>query len=171
MLLDLINLQRVRRAFVYFGFILAALLVQNSILDKITILGVRAMFLPVVAVAIGFFEGGVWGVAFGLLLGLFTDMSFGDGGVLFTIYMPIMGFAAGSLTSFFLTKRFVAFFIISAAALVFTAVFQSFGLLVFSETNPVPVLITGGLQILWSIPMIFAVFYPCKALSELDLSR
>lgn len=171
MLLDIINLQKVRRAFVYFGFILAALFIQNSILDKITILGARAMFLPLVAIAIGFFEGGVWGVAFGLLLGLFTDMSLGGATVLFTVFMPLMGFAAGVLTTFFLTRRFVAFFIISLAALVLSALFQSFGLLVFSGTDPFPVLITAGLQVLWSVPMIFAVFYPCKRLSELDLSR
>lgn len=171
MLLDLINIQKLRRFFVYFGLILAALLVQNSILDKISILGVRAMFLPVVAVAVGFFEGGVWGVVFGIVLGLFTDMSFGGGSVLFTVFMPLMGFAAGTLTSFFLTKRFFAFFIISVGALILAALFQSFGILVFSETGPASVLITGGLQVLWSIPMIFAVYYPCKRLSELDLSR
>lgn len=169
MLLDIINLEKVRRAFLYFGFLLAALFVQNSILDKISVLGVRAMFLPVVAVAIGFFEGGVWGVAFGLLLGLFTDMSIGGGSVLFVVFMPIMGFAAGLLTTFFLTKRFVAFFIISLAALAISALLQSFGILVFSDTDPLPVLITGALQTLWSLPMIFAVFFPCKHLSELDL--
>ncbi len=171
MLLDLINIQRVRRAFVYFGFILAALLVQNSILDKITILGVKAMFLPVVAVAIGFFEGGIWGVIFGLVLGMFTDISLGESAVLFTVFMPLMGFAAGTLTTFFLTKRFFAFFIISFCALVLAAVLESFGIIVFSETDNIKVLITAGLQVLWSVPMIFIVYYPAKYLAALDLSK
>ena len=170
MLLDIFNIQRLRRIFIYLGFILAALLVQNSILDKITILGARAMFLPVVAVAIGFFEGGVWGVSLGLVLGLLTDISFSSN-VTFTILMPLMGFASGILTQFFLTKRFVAFLIISLCALVLGAVFQSFTLVAISGAGVVSVLLTGAKQVLWSVPMIFAVFYPCRALSQLDLSK
>lgn len=171
MLLDLINLQKVRRAFVYFGFILAALLVQNSILDKIEILGVKAMFLPAVAAVIGFFEGGVWGVVFGLVLGLFCDIGMGESTVLFTVFMPLIGFAAGVLTTFFLTKRLFAFFIISFTAIIIGAFLQLFGVLVISGADPVRVLLTGGFQVLWSTPMIFPVYYSGKRLSELDLSK
>jgi hypothetical protein len=41
------------------------------VFSKIAFLGVKAMFIPVTIVAIGMFEGGVWGGAFGLCTGYF----------------------------------------------------------------------------------------------------
>ncbi len=171
MLLDIINIERLRKAIVYCGLILATLFLQNTILSRIPILGVKAMFVPVVVVAVGFFEGGVWGGVFGLVLGLFCDLSFGDSAIMFTVLFPIIGFASGCLTMFFITKRFLSFFFISLAALVLAAFCQMFSLLVFSEASPWPLFRTGGLQVLWSIPMTFAAYYPCRKISGLDLSK
>lgn len=171
MLLDLINIQKVRRAIVYFGLILAALFVQNTILTKIPILGVMAMIIPSVVVAAAFFEGGVWGCVFGLVLGVFYDLSLAGSSVLFTVLLPMIGFASGSLSMFFINRRPLSFFFVSAAALIITAFCQMFGLLVFSQTEVLPILATGGLQVLWSLPLTFAAYYPCRKISGLDLSK
>ena len=171
MLLDLINIQKVRRAIVYFGLILAALFVQNTILAKIPILGVTALIIPAVVVAVAFFEGGVWGCVFGLVLGISYDISLSGFSVLFTILLPVIGFASGSLAMFFINRRPLTFFFVSAGALIITAFCQMFGLLVFSQTDILPLLITGGLQVLWSLPLVFAAYYPCRKISGLDLSR
>ena len=59
MLLDFINIPRLRKAIIYFAVMLLTLLLQNTLLSRIEIFGVKAMMLPITAVAVGFFEGGV----------------------------------------------------------------------------------------------------------------
>lgn len=171
MLLDMINIEKVRRAIVYFGVILLVLFVQNSVLSRIELLGVRAFVAPIAVVAVGFFEGGVWGGVFGLVLGLFCDMSLNDTPILLTVLFPIIGFLSGAFVSFFLNKRFFPFFFICLAALAITALCQMFRFIAIANANILPVLITGGLQTLWSLPFTFAVFYPCRKLSAVDLSK
>ena len=171
MLLDLVNIRKVRRAIVYFGLILAALFLQNTILAKMPIFGVTAMVIPCFAVAAAFFEGGVWGCVFGLVLGIFYDLSLAGTSLLFTILLPIIGFASGSLVMFFINRRLLSFFLVSAAALIITAFCQMFALLVFSETKILPLLLTGALQVLWALPLSFAAYYSCRKISRLDLGK
>jgi hypothetical protein len=171
MLLDIINIEKVRKAIVYCGVILAVLFVQNIILARIPIMGVRAFIAPIIVVAIGFFEGGVWGGVFGLIMGVSCDMSLNDSNVVLTVFFPIVGFAAGSLAMFSVNKRFFSFFFVSLAALVLTAACQMFKFIAIADANLLPVLITAGLQTLWSIPFTFAIYYPCRALSGVDLSK
>ena len=61
MVFDLINLDKVRRAILYAAWLLIALALQNLFLSHVPLFGVRMMFIPAVVIAIGFFEGGVWG--------------------------------------------------------------------------------------------------------------
>ena len=61
MFLDMVNIEKVRRAIVYFGVMLLVLLVQNDILSNFAVFGVHALIAPIAVVAVGFFEGGVWG--------------------------------------------------------------------------------------------------------------
>jgi len=171
MLLDIINIEKVRRAIVYCGVVLAVLFVQNIILSRIPILGVRAFIAPIIVVAVGFFEGGVWGGVFGLIMGFFCDMSLNDSNVVLTVFFPLVGFAAGSLAMFFVNRRFFSFFFVSLAALALTAACQMFKFIAIADTNLLPVLITAGLQTLWSLPFTFAIYYPCRALSGVDLSK
>lgn len=171
MLLDIINIEKVRRAIVYCGVILAVLFVQNIILSRIPIMGVRPFIAPIVVVAVGYFEGGLWGGVFGLIMGFFCDMSLNDSPVLLTVFLPIVGFVSGSLAMFFVNKRFFSFFFVSLGALVITAICQMFKFVAIADTNILPVLITAGLQTLWSLPFTFAIYYPCRALSGVDLSK
>ena len=66
MLWDLINREKLRRALLYLLYVLLCLLAQDSIFASLPLFGVNMFFLPAAAVAIGMFEDGVWGAAFGL---------------------------------------------------------------------------------------------------------
>lgn len=171
MFLDLINIGKVRRAIVYAGLMLAAILLQNIILARVEILGVIPFILPIFAVAVGFFQGGMWGGVFGIILGVLTDISLRDSSVLMTVLFPMFGFFAGALTMFFANKRFFTFFCASLCALAITAIGQMFRFIFFVDTNILYVLLTGGLQVLWAVPFIFAIYFPCRAASQMDLSR
>ena len=171
MLLDFINIEKVRRAIVYFGVMLAVLFIQNDVLGHIQLFGVHALIAPIAVVAVGFFEGGVWGGVFGLFLGLFSDMYFNDTSVLLTAVLPIIGFFSGALVMDFVNKRFFSFFFVCFAALLLTALCQMFRFVALADANIFPVLLTAGLQTLWSLPFTFAIYYPCRKLSGVDLSR
>jgi len=171
MLLDIINIVKVRRAIVYFGVLLLVLFVQNVVLSRIAILGVHALIVPIAIVAVGFFEGGVWGGIFGLVMGLFCDMTLNDTKVLLTVVFPLIGFVSGAIATFFVNKRFFSFFFVCLAALVLTAFCQMFRFIAIADTNILPVFVTAGLQTLWSLPFTFALYYPCRSLSGVDLSK
>ena len=171
MLLEFINIEKVRRAIVYFGVMLLVLLVQNDILSHIEVFGVHAIIAPIAVVAVGFFEGGVWGGVFGLFMGLFCDMYYNDTASLLTVAFPIIGFLSGAAVMDFMNKRFFSFFIVCLAALVLTALCQMFRFIAMADANILPVLLTAGLQTLWSLPFTLAIYYPCRRLSGVDLSK
>ena len=171
MLLDVINIERVRKAIVYFGVLLLVLFAQNIVFSNIAIFGVHALIAPIAIVAVGFFEGGVWGGVFGLVMGLFCDMSLNDTRVLLTVIFPLIGFASGAMAMLFVNKRFFSFFFVCLAALVLTAICQMFKYIAITDANILPVLAIGGLQTLWSLPFTFVLYYPCRALSGVDLSK
>lgn len=171
MLLDMINLVKVRKAIIYFGVLLLVLFVQNIILSRISVFGVHAFIAPIAIVAVGFFEGGVWGGIFGLAMGLLCDMNLNDTKVMLTVIFPIIGFVSGATATYFVNKRFFSFFFVCLAALVLTAVCQMFKFVAIANANIFPVLITAGLQTLWSLPFTFALYYPCRSLSGVDLSK
>lgn len=169
MLLDLINIEKVRRAIIYFGIILLVLFVQNILLEHVTIFGVHAFIVPIAVVAFGFFEGGVWGGIFGLIIGLFCDMYFNETVVLYTVILSFIGFLSGAASMFFVNKRFFSFFFVCLAALLVTVICQMFKFIALSDSNILPVLEVAGLQTLFSLPFTFALYYPCRKLSGVDL--
>jgi cell shape-determining protein MreD len=165
MFLDLIDLNKLRRGVLYALFLLAVLAVQNLVLSHVSILGVRPMILPVAVAAVGLFEGGVWGGAFGLCAGLLTDMSF-ETTVLFTILFTVLGFLTGMLAQFVLNRRFFSYLFVSLAALLITALGQMFQLLAFQGADLIRLLLTAGLQTLWSLPLCIPVYFPCRAMAR-----
>jgi hypothetical protein len=159
MLQDLIDPKKARRILAYAILLLFTLLVQNAVFSRISFFGVKALFLPAACVAVGMFEGGVGGAAFGLFLGFFGDMSFAENTVLFTALFPVIGFFAGFAEAFFLNRRFFPFMAASLAALLLTGLLQAGTASILSGNAFAPLLKTVGLQTLWSLPEA-AVFYP-----------
>ena len=120
-LFDLINLKQIRRALLYALCLFVTLNLQHAVFGQIELLGVKAMFVPVLVVAIGLFEGGFWGGMFGLLAGLFCDMATSDTTVFYTVVLAAEGFLAGLLTAVYINRRFYSYMILSLAALTLTA--------------------------------------------------
>lgn len=171
MLLDFINIAKIRKAILCFLVLLGVLLLQDIVLSRIEIFGVRPMIIPIAAASIGYFNGGVWGGVFGILAGLSADASLNGSSVMMTVLFPAIGFFAGALPMFLISRRFLSFFLVNLGALLLTAFFQMFRFLVFTDTAAGPLLLTLALQTLWSAPFIFVVYYPCRAIARRDLSK
>lgn len=168
MLLDLIDLARLRRALIYLLMLIVLFFVQDLLLADVSIWGVHALFVPAAVVCVGLFEGGVWGVFFGLAAGYFTDMGLPDSVVTFTLLFPVIGFFTGVFGKYMLRKALITALVLSAGAFILTAVVQAFPFF-FTGTRIWPLVKTMVLQILWSIPFVFAIYYPCRSIAGRDM--
>lgn len=171
MILELVNLTKLRKAVIYSGVVLLTVIIQNLLLANIRILGVAPMIIPAAVVAVGFFEGGVWGAVFGLFTGLVCDMTLNGPLVLMTVLFPVLGFFSGALTIFYVSRNVLPFFCLSSLAMLITAICQAFEFIAFTDTDGLNVLLGVALQTLWSLPFVFSLYYPCRAASRLDLSK
>lgn len=165
MLLDLIDREKLRRWLLYFAYMLLVLLFQNMLFSRIHPLGVKALFVPAAVVAVGMFEGGVWGAVFGLFMGYFADIGFNNN-VLFLTLLPVVGFFSGVFSRWFVNKRFFAFMIVCVVALLFVTFFQMFRLLFLVGQDLGPMLKTALIQIIWSLPLSAPLYFPVKAISR-----
>jgi hypothetical protein len=94
MLWDLVNLDKLRRGIIYAVYMLLVLMLQSAVLSRVALFGAKAMIVPAAVVAVGMFEGGVWGALFGLATGLLADRALGYT-ALFTALLPVIGFFSG----------------------------------------------------------------------------
>jgi hypothetical protein len=164
---DIINLTKIRRAILYAAALLICVTAQNSVFSRIAPLGVKPMFMPCFVIAVAVFEGGAWGGVFGLLTGILLDIQLIESVVLFTIALPVLGFAGGVVMERFMNRRFFSYFCFCASALCVCALLQSVSLLLFTEsTDKVRILLVAVLQTLWSLPFTFAGYYPCRAIGR-----
>ncbi len=171
MLLDLINIQKLRRAIVYGGLLLLVFFVQNVLVARIAIFGVYPFILPLAVVAVSFFEGSIWGGVFGLFLGLFADMYMNGPAVLLTVAFPAIGFLSGALANFLVNRRFFSYFFVGLAGLLVTALCQMIPIIAVGGSRLWPLLAITGLQTLWSLPFAFLLYGPCRRLSGADFGK
>lgn len=162
MLRDLINLEKIRRALLYLAYIFVAQFFQDTFFSAIPLFGVKMFFMPAVVVAIGSFEGGVWGAALGLVTGYLTDISYGNV-ALFTVLFPLLGFFSGVFTRWFVNASLFAYLIMCLVAFAVTAAAQMLELLLTGNAL-LPMLRTAIIQTLWSMPMAAALYFPCRAI-------
>ena len=170
-LFDLINLKKLRKALLYLFCCLIALLLQTTVLSRGGPLGVKPFFLPALVVAIGMFEGGVWGAAFGIVIGIGCDISLSETTVLFLVLFAAIGFFSGLLTEFFINRRFVAWLMLSVLALLLTALCQIVPLWVFRGAAPGPLIVTGLLQSAWALPFAAAAYFAVKFIAGRERDR
>ena len=159
---DLINLKKVRLSLIY-GLILAVtVLLQIYVFSRISLLGVKPMFIPVTLVAIGMFKDGLWGGVFGAVAGLLCDMASSDTTVLYTIVFTAVGFLAGLAGQELINRRLYSYLIASVAALALTAFCQCLRLWLYRGTPPLSMLSTAGLQVLWSLPFGIPAYFAIR---------
>ena len=164
MLLDLIDLKKIRKAILYLLCIVVCHWFQTLALSRAVLLGAAPLFLPALAVAIGMWEGGVWGALLGLVAGALLDAACSDSHVLFTLLFMVYGFFSGMLTDFFINRRFLSYVLLSAAALLLTALVQILPLLLRGSAIA-PLLRTALFQGLWSLPLALPVWPIVRAVA------
>ncbi len=153
---------RTRRGVLYALLLLVGLLLQNVILSHIPILGVRVMFLPVLVVAVGLFEGGIRGGYFGLAAGALCDLLLSSQGVLFTVLFPVYGFVSGFLVDFYLNRRLFSYSVMAVGALLLAGLAQMLNLALHTGQYSWAMWRTVLLQTLWSAPFLFPAYYVCR---------
>ena len=165
MLLDLVNLKKIRKAILYLLCIVLCCWFQTMVLSRLTLLGAKALFLPALAVAIGLWEGGVWGALLGLVCGALLDGAYSDVHVLFLLLFAAFGFVSGLLAEFLINRRFGSYLLLSVLALLVTAFCQIVPLWLFQGTAPGPLLRTAALQCAWSLPLALPVYPIVRAVA------
>ena len=170
-LLELINIRKVRKALLYLLCIILALWLQTMIFSRLTLFGVKPMFIPALAVAIGMFEGGLWGGMLGLAAGIYCDICYSDSTVLFLVLLAALGFLSGLLTEFFINRRFVSYLILAALALLLAAFCQIAPLWIFKGVPLRPLAVTALLQSALSLPFAVLIYFIIKALTGLGQNR
>lgn len=155
---------RIRRGALFFLVLMLYLILQDVVMSHVALLGIRAMFLPALVVAVGHFEGGWRGGLFGLLAGIFQDISGTEITLFFTLIYPLMGFVAGFLTEFLLNRHFYVYCIFACGSLFLVAFMQMLPLLLSFSGSTGALWKTCILQTLWSVPYIFLIYYTINAL-------
>ena len=148
-----------KRVLRYLVYLFLCLIVQTMLLSRTRIAGICPYALPAAAVAVGMFEGPVAGVLYGLLLGFFADMAFVENTVLFTVMFPMLAFAAGFVSQFFINRRFFGFLLAAAGALLITALVQMLKVWA-ADSGSLSMLATVVLQTLWSLPPAARAYFP-----------
>ena len=170
-LFELINLRKARKAILYLICIIIALWLQTMVFSRVSFLGAKPFFLPALVVAIGLFEGGVWGGMLGLAAGIGCALSMAGSPILFLVLLPVFGFLSGLLADFLINRRFVAYLLLAALALLITALLQALPLWIFRGTNPVPLFSVALLQTLWSLPLAVPAYFAAKLLAGRERER
>ncbi len=171
MLLDLIDLSKLRRAIVYAVTLAIVFAVQDLVAARVPLWGVRPMMIPAAVVAIGLFEGGLWGGFLGLATGFFFDMGYIEQTVLFTVLLTVTGFFAGVLGKYLFHKGFLSYMALVLAAMILVTAAQMIPFLFFTDTRDAAVWRVGLVQILWSLPWAVPVYFPCRAIAARPMGK
>ena len=151
-----INLNKLLK---YLLFMFVTLTLQNTLLTQFRLFGVCPLLLPAVAVAVGMFEGPVYGAYFSLVMGIFGDMAFREQAVLFTAVLPSLSFAAAFMSQYFINRRLFAFMELSLVASFITALIQMLRTM-DGDSFSLSMITTVLLQTLWSMPTALLAYFP-----------
>ena len=158
----LIEWKKLRGVLAFAAYMILAMFIQSLLFSRVSIFGYRGFILHAAVVAAGIYSDGVRGAVFGLILGLFADMSFSESVVTFTVLFPIIGFAAGVASMFYINKSFFAFITFSAAAILLTALVQMLLAVIVSGAEILPALITALAQTAVSLIPAALLYLPFR---------
>lgn len=109
----------------YAGAAMVLLILQGSLLQRITVWGVIPFLYPVVAAVLGNYESPVSSTIFGLSLGVVCDLLLpGTIPCLYTLVFPLAGLAGSLIAKGLLRAGFLCALASSAAAFLLTDFFQ-----------------------------------------------
>lgn len=161
-MLDFFEKINIKKLLKYLLFMVLSLLAQNTIFSQLRLFDVCPLVLPAVAVAVGMFEGPVYGAYFSLVMGIFGDMAFKEQAVLFTALLPCLAFASAFMSQYFVNRRLFAYMGLALAASFITALAQMLTTMA-RDSFSLDMIFVVILQSLWSMPpAVLAYFPPAK---------
>ena len=133
---------------------------QSMIFPYIRIAGLVPLVLPIVSTGIAVHGGRTSGGVSGLFAGIFTDLSFNQPLMLFTVILTFAGVGVGALADTVLAKRFGTYFISCTVVLAVCAIVQLTPLLIAGGVSVVLLFDTALWQTVYSlfftVPIWFA---------------
>ncbi len=165
MFVDLFHTKKLRLALIYIAFMILVQFLQDTVMARLAVFGVKTLFIPAAVAAVGFHEGGFRGGLYGLLAGILADMTYGENTVLFTIVFPLVGFGAGLAAGFALNRTFLAFMFTAFICLLATGCAQMLRVLVLQPSALFYCLIIVGAQALVSMPMAALLYFPAEQIA------
>ncbi|MEI3102144.1 MAG: hypothetical protein V8T45_10550 [Oscillospiraceae bacterium] len=158
-MLNLFEKINIRKLLKYLLFMFLSLICQNTVFTQLRLFGTCPLLLPAVAVAVGMFEGPVFGAYFSLLMGIFGDMAFVEQDVLFTAVLPCLSFGAAFMSQYFINRRLFAYMGLALAASVITASVQML-MTIARDSFSLSMISTVVVQSLWSMPFALLAYFP-----------
>jgi len=104
-------------------------------------------------------------------IGYFCDMNYSDSTVLFLILFSAYGFCSGLLTEFFINCRFLAYFLLTIFALLFTSFCQVLPFWIFRGTSLRLLAPIALLQSAWSLPFAVLFYFVVKHIAGRERDR
>lgn len=166
MFVDLFHTKKLRLAFIYILFLILVQFMQDTVLARFAVFGVKTLFVPAAITAVGFHEGGFRGGLYGLLAGYLCDMTYAENTVLFTLLFPALGFASGLAADFMMNRSYVAYLFAAAVCLLVTGGAQMIRVLVIQPGAVLYCLIVVVGQMLLSMPIAALLYFPAEQISN-----
>jgi len=158
-LTDFFEKINIKKLLKYLLFLVLTLIAQNTLFTQLRLFDICPLVLPAVAVAVGMFEGPVFGAYFSLILGIFGDMAFKEQTILFTAVLPCLSFAAAFMSQYFVNRRLFAYMGLALAASFITALVQMLGTMA-GDSFSLDMILVVILQSLWSMPPALLAYFP-----------
>ena len=111
-------------------------LLQGAVFSPLQRFGCAPLLLPLFAVGTGLIANAAWGGVFGLLAGILCDAAMGTDGLAFTVALTAMGFFAGFLGDFVLSRGYPGYFVLCVLTLLICAGVEIFPLLFLRSSVP-----------------------------------
>lgn len=165
MFVDLFHTKKLRLALIYIAFMVLVQFLQDTVLARLAVLGVKTLFVPAAITAVGFHEGGFRGGLYGLLAGILCDMTYAENTVLFTVLFPLLGFGSGLAAGFALNRTFLAYMFTAFICLLLTGCAQMLRVLVVQPGALFYCLLIVWMQALVSMPIAALLYFPAEQIS------
>ena len=165
MFVDLFHTKKLRLALIYVAFLILVQFLQDTVLARLAVFGVKTLFVPAAITAVGFHEGGFRGGLYGLLAGILCDMTYAENTVLFTVLFPMLGFGSGLAAGFALNRTFLAYMFTAFICLLLTGCAQMLRVLVVQPGALFYCLLIVWMQALVSMPIAALLYFPAEQIS------
>jgi hypothetical protein len=156
---------QIRRILQLALFLFVLYILQAYVFTRAQLWGVKPLIIPVAAIGIGYFGGGMKGGIFGLFCGLLCDVSF-DCAPLFTFLLPILCLFSGMISQYYLIPGPLSYILCTFGGLLVISFFQMFSFIVFRSTSFTVAAQAALYQSAYSMIFALLLYWPERYLSR-----